>query len=125
MDSENIQQLSDDIYQKICESLSDLSEVFQKYSVSEGIEVEFRLNTSKIRSSDVPDSQKVLLKTEGRKISLEIEFEKALLEIIEPQKFSLKIDEGLRILRLCSRNFQICPTGAHPNGNCWHFGNYC
>jgi hypothetical protein len=38
MDSEKIQQLSDEIKLKLSESLFSLSEVFQKYGISEGVQ---------------------------------------------------------------------------------------
>ncbi len=115
MNSEKIQQLSDEIKFKLSESLSNLSEVFQKYDISEGVQFEFRIELSKLHSSDATlneENQEVLLETESRKASI---------EIIESQKNLLKIDEKLQILLKCSgKKYQICPYNVHPNGNCWH-----
>jgi hypothetical protein len=115
MDSEKIQQLSDEIKLKLSESLFSLSEVFQKYGISEGVQVEFKIDPSKLQSSDAP------LNGEIRDFLLETEFQKASIESIEAQKLSLKKDEKLQILLACrTRRFAICPYGVHPNGKCWH-----
>jgi len=115
MNSEKIQQLSDEIKFKLSESLSNLSEVFQKYDISEGVQVEFKIELSKLQSNDATlngKKQDFLLETESRKASI---------EIIEPQENSLKIDEKLQILLKCNgKKYQICPYNVHPNGNCWH-----
>jgi hypothetical protein len=124
MDSEKIQQLSDEIKLKLSESLSNLSEVFEKYGISEGVQVEIKFDASKLHSSDAPEERKlqeVLLESEARKVLLETESQKALLEIIEPQKLSLKNYEKLPRILVCKlRKYEICPSGNHPNGNCWH-----
>jgi hypothetical protein len=115
MNSEKIQQLSDEIKLKLSESLSNLSEVFQKYGISEGVQVEFKIDPSKLQSSDAPLNGKI------REVLLETEFHKASIESIEAEKVSLKKDDKLQILLACrTRRFAICPTGNHPNGGCWH-----
>lgn len=107
MDSDQLQQLKNEIQQQLTEILSNLSEVLQKYGVSGAVECELKLDTNKLQS-----------RLQFRENLQGQEVLKSALALIEARRLELAIeDPKVTILDAIEQ----CPCQRHdpPDVCCW------
>lgn len=109
MDSEKIQHLKDEIQQKLLEGMPNLNSVIEKYGVLGAVEVEFKLDTTRLQSRlelvDDPQGQEIL---------------SSALATIKDQKVETATEES-KLSLACFRYYCPCMPGDHPNDCCWRF----
>lgn len=107
MASDQLQQLKNEIQQKLPEILSNLSEVIQKYGVSGAVECELKLDINKLQ-----------YRLQGRDNLQCQELVKSTLLLIEERRIKLGVEDTKVTI---GNSIEQCPCQPHdpPDVCCW------